>query len=98
MITDVIPFLVGVFLVPLNRMTLVFHCKYFICLQNVIPALTCLQNMGYMYLIISLSFPFFFFFCGGRHATGIKLGPSAEKARSLNHWIAREFPVPLYYL
>ena len=59
MITDVIPFLVGVFLVPLNRMTLVFHCKYFICLQNVIPALTCLQNMGYMYLIISLSFPFF---------------------------------------
>lgn len=79
MITDVIPFLVGVFLVPLNRMTLVFHCKYFICLQNVIPALTCLQNMGYMYLIISLSFPFFFFFVGGGMPQGSNWGPQQRK-------------------
>ena len=88
-------FLVGLFLVSLNRMTLVFHCKYFICLQNVVPALTWLKTW-YIYLIISLSL--FLFFRGEGHARGIKLGPSAVKAWSLNHWMPREFPCCFYLI
>ena len=54
---------------------------------------------------IALLFSFFFFFLiiifgrttwlAGVPGPGIEPEPSAVKAQSLNHWIAREFPIAL---